>query len=170
MRELAYPERHHLNAALGWLELGSPVEAKAEADEISCVNRLHPHVFIVRWRIHSQLDNWEAARGLAQVFTRVSPRSPSGWLCLSYSLYKLNRPQEAFLQLLQRAEAFPRVRAIPYFLACFAWELGDYKGAGKWLAKSKALGGAKIIKSGIDDHVEFFLDAEPTPSESPAIR
>jgi tetratricopeptide (TPR) repeat protein len=170
MRELPYPEKHHLNAALGWLDLGSPVEAKAEADRISWVNRFHPQVFVVRWRIHSHLGNWEAARDLARIFTSLAPDRADGWLCLSYSLYKLNRPLEAFLQLLHRAEAFPRVSAVPYFLACFAWELGDHKGAGKWLAKSKALGGAKILKSAFADHTELFLDGEQVTSKPPAVR
>ncbi|HYT59584.1 MAG TPA: hypothetical protein VEL06_05405, partial [Haliangiales bacterium] len=139
MKELDYPERHYLNAALGWLELGNPAEAKAETDQISWLNRFHPEVFIVRWRIHSNLGRWETARDLAHIFSRVCPDRPSGWLCLSYSLYKLKRPVEAYLQLVHRAETFPQVSAIPYFLACYSWELGDHKGAGKWLAKWKAL-------------------------------
>ena len=157
MRELEYPEKHHLNAALGWLDLGCPDEAKAEADHISWLNHFHPHVFIVRWRIHSRLEKWETARDQARIFTKVFPDRPTGWLCLSYSLYKLKRPLEAFLQLLDRAEKFPKVSAIPYFLACYSWELGDHTGAGKWLAKCKADGSAKNIISKVFNHTELLL-------------
>jgi len=165
MQELDYPERHHLNAAIGWLELGDLTEAKAEADQVSWMNRFHPEVFIVRWCIHSRLGKWEAARDLARIFTRIFPDRPTGWLCLSYSLYKLNRPLEAFLQLLHRSEAFPRVCAFPYFLACYAWKMGDYRGAGKWIARFKALGGARKIKSGILNHTDLLLSCEKSSAQ-----
>jgi len=164
MRELDYPEQHHLNFAQGWLEFGNPAEAKAAADQISWLNRFHPEVFIVRWRIHARLGNWGTARELARIFTRIFPDRPTGWLCLSYSLYKLNRPLEAYLQLLHRTEVFPRVSAIPYFLACYAWRLGDYRGAGKWLVKFKALGGGRKIKSGMLDHTALLLSCEKASS------
>ena len=164
MQDLDYPERHHLNAAVGWLELGDLAEAKAEADRVSWMNRFHPEVFIVRWCIHSRLGKWEAARDLARIFTRIFPERPTGWLCLSYSLYKLNRPLEAFLQLLHRTETFPQVCAIPYFLACYAWKMGDYRGAGKWIARFKALGGGKKTKSGVLDHTTLLLSCEKVVS------
>jgi len=160
MRKLDYPERHYLNFALGWLEFGNPIEAKAAADNISRLNSLHPEVFLVRWRIHVRLGNWEAARDLARTFTRVFPNRPSGWLCLSYSLYKLKRPLEAYVKMLHQTAVFPNVSAIPYFLACYAWALGDYRRAGKWLAKFKTLGGDKKIKSGVLDHTELLLSCE----------
>ena len=166
MRKLDYPERHYLNFALGWLEFGNPIEAKAAADNISRLNSLHPEVFLVRWRIHVRLGNWEAARDLARTFTRVFPNRPSGWLCLSYSLYKLKRPLEAYLQLLHQTAVFPNVSAIPYFLACYAWALGDHRRAGKWLAKFKTLGGDKKIKSGVLDHTELLLSCEQASSLS----
>ncbi|PYM12640.1 MAG: hypothetical protein DME18_10915 [Verrucomicrobia bacterium] len=164
MQELGYPERHHLNAAVGWLKLGDLAEAKAEADQVSWLNRFHPEVFIVRWCIHSRVGKWEAARDLARIFTRLFPDRPTGWLCLSYSLYKLNRPLEAYLQLLHRIAAFPRVCAIPYFLACYAWKLGDFRGAGRWIAKFKSLGGGRKIKSGVLDHTELLLSCEKASS------
>jgi len=160
MKPLEYPERHYLNAAVGWLELGNAIEAKAEVDRIFWANRLHPEVFLVRWHIHAQLENWEAARDLARMFTKVLPDRPSGWLCLSFSFYKLKRPLEAFLHLVNRVEAFPKVTAIPYFLACYSWELGDPEATGKWLAKFKALGGNLKIKPTLWDETAILLDAD----------
>ena len=140
MRQLEYPEKHCLNSACGWLELGNPLEAKAEADKIPWLNRSDPEVFVLHWRIYAWLSKWEAAHDLARKFTKVAPDRPSGWLCLSYSLFKLKRPLEAFLQLLHQAKAFPQVGAISYFLGCCCLEMGDHKGAEEWLAKAKALG------------------------------
>jgi hypothetical protein len=74
---------------------------------------------------------------------------------LSYSLFKLKRPLEAFLQLLRQAKAFPNISAIPYFLGCYSWELGDYRGAGKWLGKFKTVSGGKEVKPGPFEHTEL---------------
>lgn len=170
MRDLGYPERHYLNAALGWLELGNLADAKAEADRISWLNRVHPEVFQVRWRIHSGLENWEAARDLGALYARVFPERPTGWLCLSYSLFKLKRPLDAFLHLLHHAEAFPRVRAIPYFLACYCWEMGDFKEAGKWLSRFKAAARRERIRSTVFDHTQLLMSCEDIlPATSPTV-
>jgi hypothetical protein len=160
MRDLGYPERHHLNAALGWLELGNLADAKAEADCISWLNRVHPEVFQVRWRIHAGMKNWAAARDLSRLFARVCPERPTGWLCLSYSLFRLQRPLDAFLHLLHHAEVFPGVRAIPYFLACYCWEMGDFQGAGKWLAKFRAHSRSHTVGSGTFDHTQLLMSCE----------
>jgi hypothetical protein len=42
---------HHLNAALGWLELGDHVEAYAELENITPALRSHPAVLELRWQI-----------------------------------------------------------------------------------------------------------------------
>ncbi len=151
MRRLDYPEKHCLNSACGWLELGNPLEAKAEADKIPWLNHPNPEVFVLRWRIHAWLGKWEAAYHLARMFTKVAPDRPTGWLCLSYSLFKLKRPLEAFLHLLHQAKAFPQVGAISYFLGCCCLEMGDRKAAEAWLAKAKALGVKKEIGPGLFD-------------------
>ena len=168
MRELDYPEKHYLSSALGWLELGDPIEAKSEADRISCVNGFHPEVFLVRWRIQARLGKWEAALDLARIFTTISPDRATGWLCLSYSLFKLNRPMEAYFQLLHRINSFPKVSAIPYFLACYSWQMGDHKRAGQWLTTYKELGGGKNIKSAIFDYTEFLLCSTSASSRQAA--
>ena len=157
MKVLRYPERHHLEFAVGWLELGNPIEAKAEADRITGLNRFHAEVFVVRWQIEARIGNWEAARDMALVFTRMFPERPSGWLCLSYSLYKLNRALDAFLELLHQDKAFPKVNAFPYFMACYSWELGDAQGTGKYLGQYKALGGNLKVKPCFWDQTDLLL-------------
>jgi len=168
MRQLDYPEKHHLNFAFGWLALGNVTEAKLEADQISWFNRFHPEVFPVRWRIHARSEDWEAARDMARIFTKICPNRLTGWLCLSFSLFKLKRPFDAYLQLHHQARAFPKVSAIPYFLACYSWGMGDCKGAGEWLARYKQAGGGKRIRSRILDHLEIVLHSDVLASDVPA--
>ena len=161
MRKLDYPERHYLNFALGWLEFGNPIEAKAAADNISRLNSLHPEVFLVRWRIHVRLGNWEEARDLARTFARVFPNRPSGWLCLSYSLYKLKRPLEAYLQLLHQTAVFPSVSAIPYY-----GENSDYQGyALKLLTKPYRSPSARYAQLIEDIRNDFVRIDQPKPGD-----
>ena len=167
MQYLDYPEKHCLNSACGWLELGNPLEAKAEADKIPLLNRADPEVFLLRWRIYAWLSKWEAAHDLARNFTVVAPDRPTGWLCLSYSLFKLKRPLEAFLHLLHQAKAFPQVGAIAYFLGCCCLEMGNRKGAEEWLAKARALGVKTEIGSGLFNRAEDDSNWKYVPSVPP---
>jgi len=169
VRQLDYPEKHCLNSACGWLELGNPLEAKAEADKIPWLNRANPEVFVLRWRIYAWLGKWEAAHNLARMFTKAAPDRPSGWLCLSYSLFKLKRPLEAFLHLLHQAKAFPQVSAIPYFLGCCCLEMGDRKGAEDWLAKAKALGIKNEIGPGLFDYANIESKRKYVPTIPPSL-
>jgi hypothetical protein len=169
VRRLDYPEKHCLNSACGWLELGNPLEAKAEADKIPWLNRANPEVFVLRWRICAWLGKWEAALNLARMFTKVAPDRPTGWLCLSYSLFKLKRPLEAFLHLLHQAKVFPQVSAIAYFLGCCCLEMGDPKGAEEWLAKAKALDVKKEIGPGLFDYPDLDSKREYVPSMPPSL-
>jgi hypothetical protein len=45
VKPLEPPDTHHLNAVLGWLELGNHVEANAELEKVTPVLRSHPAVY-----------------------------------------------------------------------------------------------------------------------------
>ena len=169
VRQLDYPEKHCLNSACGWLELGNPLEAKAEVDKIPWLNRADPEVFVLRWRIYAWLGMWEAALHLARTFTKMAPDRPTGWLCLSYSLFKLKRPLEAFLHLLHQAKAFPQVGAISYFLGCCCLQMGDRKGAELWLTKARALGAKTEIGPGLFNCADHDLNRKYVPSVPPSL-
>jgi hypothetical protein len=51
--ELDPADHHHLQAAQGWLELGNHTEANEELERITPLNRAHPDVLQVRWRIYA---------------------------------------------------------------------------------------------------------------------
>jgi predicted Zn-dependent protease len=147
-RHLGFPDQHHLDAAIGWLMLENPAEAKLEVDRVSLLGRLRPEAMVLRWQILARLTRWEQARHVAEVCTRICPSQAAGWLCLAYSLYRLDHPNEALEVLRARISLFPRMRGLPYLLACFASKAGLREEADVWLARSAAMGGPSEIKHG----------------------
>ena len=48
IKPLEPPDSFHLEAAVGWLELGNHLEANEELDQITASLRAHPDVLLVR--------------------------------------------------------------------------------------------------------------------------
>lgn len=131
---LPYPERHRLNAARGWLELGDLVEAEAELGAVVRSHAEHPEVLETRWLLGAARREWSGCVETAQRLTELAPDRPSGWIHLSYALHELGRTQEAFACLLPKALLFPGEVTMPYNLACYASRLGHFSVARMWLA------------------------------------
>ncbi len=160
--QLGFPDQHHLDAAIGWLMLDNPQEARKEVEKISLLARLMPDTMVLRWQICARLMCWEQALHVAEVCTRICPGQPAGWLCLSYTLYRLDQPWQAWKTLLSKAPLFPKMRGLPYLLACYAAKAGLLEEADIWLAKSVAMGGPGEIKDGA-------LEAGDLAFSSPAL-
>lgn len=174
VNHLGFPDQHHLNCAAGWLELGNPEEARAEAARISFPGRTHQDAFLVNWRIASRTDCWTEAHRQASAFTSARPKLAVGWICLSYSLYRLRRPLEAWIQLLPKASEFPALGAIPYILACYASEMGNHDLSRRFLHQSAALGGPSEVKGAtletaqVDALVGDCITLHPQPPPNPS--
>ncbi len=61
MQKLGPPDTFYVSAAIGWLELGDPVEADRELCGVSAECVEHPDVLEVRWAIFAQTQRWPAA-------------------------------------------------------------------------------------------------------------
>ena len=109
---------HKLNAALGWLGLNSPADARAELDAITPAQSSHPAVLETRW-LHR-----------AYALRRVS----GGGL-----------PQ-AWDALLPAAKKFPTEPVIAYNLACYACQLQQADRARTWLQCAIQSGNKNAIK------------------------
>jgi hypothetical protein len=132
-KEVKAPDLHFLNAAKGWLGLGSYQDAQHEVDRINYWVRFHPDVLIVRWKIFTRSKNWESSLDVARSMVKFAPERPSSWICLSYSLCNSDQNHEAWQHLVKAADRFPEVSAIPYFLARLACKVGNLKEATRWL-------------------------------------
>ena len=146
MSALSYPDKHLVNAALGWLDLHAPEEARAELQQVTPATAACPEVLEVWWRIHAAEQHWDEALRVAELELIAAPERMSGWVDRSYSLHELCRTQEAREALLPAVKKFPEASLIPYNLACYACQLGNPTEAHQWLRKAIARGERDEIK------------------------
>ncbi len=154
MPPLQPPDSHHLAAALGWLELGSAHEAAAELEKISPAWQPHPDVLEMRWAVHSEAKDWEAALPAARALTQAAPDRASGWLHQAYALRRTagGGLQAAFDLLRPAADRFPQDWLIAYNLACYTCQLRQMDTACEWLLRAAGEGDRKqILQMALDD-------------------
>jgi hypothetical protein len=148
MEPIDTPDLHRLNAALGWLELGNPVEANAELDGVAPALRSHPAVLELRWQIYAKEKKWDACVGISAGLVGSRPEQPGNWLNHAYALRRATSGGLVPAQnvLLEARQKFPHEWMIPYNLACYACQLGQLPGAQDWLEKALEVGDAKQVK------------------------
>jgi tetratricopeptide (TPR) repeat protein len=151
MKPFEAPDNHYLSAAQGWLELGSPLEAEKELDQITPQLRTHPDVLEVRWHISANKKEWAACLDIARAILKLRPNRPDAWIHRSFALHELKRTQEAFDQLLAAAEKFPKVWTIPYNLACYCAQIGKLEECRAWLNKAMAIDEETVKRVAAED-------------------
>lgn len=140
MKPLTAPGSHHLTAAIGWLELGNPLEAKEELERIAPEFHAHPDVLEVRWGICYAAKDFRGCYDIGAALVNQAPDRPSGWLHRSAGLHWLNRSREAYDLLQPALGRFPDAWAIHYDMACYACVLGNLSEARTLLKKAFQLG------------------------------
>lgn len=147
MDELSFPDRHHVVAADGWLDLGLPSEALRELEQCSPAARGTRVAIHVAWRVHAERRDWGAALAAAEQLVSGSPDEVGGWLHRSYALHELHRTREASDALLPAAMRFPKDPIIRYNLACYACRMGDIDAARRWLREVVRLKDVAFLKA-----------------------
>jgi predicted Zn-dependent protease len=146
--ELNHHDRHHIEAAQGWLELGLPHDALGELENVSPAKRKHPAFLTVQWSICSEMQHWETCVEIAATLVTLEPGNVVAWINRSYALHELKRTHEAHDLLLPAFEKFPEDATVPYNLACYCAQLGRLERAVNWLdvALTKAGTDAPTVK------------------------
>ena len=149
MSEVDFRLVHGLNAVLGWLELGSNREARAELESLPAQYQNTVEVLDVWWLLHAREGDWEKALEVADRFLEIAPESAAGWLHRAYALRRTTGGglQKAAEVLLGAVEKFPRESTIPYNLACYACQLGKLEEARGWLKEARRRQNKKQIKT-----------------------
>ncbi len=148
MKPLLAPDAHHFNAAVGWLELGNRVEARAELAAVSPENLHHPLVLDLRWSLDAVENKWDAALATAKVIIATMPDDATGWLHCAYAMRRAKSGglEKALAFLEPVANSFPHEPVIAFNLACYACQLKRLDVARRWLKRASEIGGAKEMR------------------------
>jgi tetratricopeptide (TPR) repeat protein len=148
MRRLEPPDAHHFHAAQGWLGLGARADAWAELDAISPPNQRHPAVLDLRWTMHVDAREWDAALKVAGEMLAQSPGRPDSWLHHAYALRRATHGglTQARAALEPAAKKFPKEPVIPYNLSCYACQLQQLEEARAWFRKALQAGKKSELK------------------------
>ena len=149
MQPIEPPDSHFLSAAIGWLELGNAVEARAELAALSAAVQRHPAVLETYWQVHAQCGEWDQALRVAGDLLEIQPGNCTGWVHRAYALRRVRGGGiEAAEQALQPAlDKFPDEFIVPYNLACYAAQMGRLDEAWARLSQAMAIGGTTTIKT-----------------------
>ncbi len=148
------PDNFHLSAAVGWVELGNPVEALAELEKIAARYRDEFVVLEVEWVIRAEQKDWDAGLDIARRMVRAASEKASGWLHQAYALRRVKEGglKAAWESLLPAYEKFPNEPIIAYNLACYACQMGNTDECRDWLQRAlKLLGKAEFKKLALND-------------------
>jgi hypothetical protein len=139
---------HRLNAALGWLGLNCPADARAELDEISPALQLHPAVLEARWLVCAHEKTWHDALAIADQELVAAPGAASGWLHRAYALRRVSGGglTLAWNALLPAAEKFPTEPIIAFNLSCYACQMNQLDASREWLKRAMEAGEKEDIK------------------------
>lgn len=148
MQGLEPSDIHRLNAALGWLGLNAPADARAELDAIAPAQQSHPAALETRWLLCAHEQNWREGLAVAERELQFAPDASAGWLHRAYALRRVaggSLPQ-AWDALLPAAKKFPTEPVIAFNLACYACQMEQPDIARHWLHQAMNLGGKAAIK------------------------
>ena len=148
-QKLKPPATHHVSAAVGWVELGAPAEARAELAQVAPDLQDHPDVLEVRWVIAAEEKKWEEGLLIAQALLQRAPKRSSGWLHQAYALRRVpgGSVGKAWEALLPAWEKFPKEAVIPYNLSCYACQMNQLDTARLWLKRAADAGSKERIKA-----------------------
>lgn len=149
--KLPHPDNFHLEAAEGWFELGSLLEANAELENITLGLRAHPQVLKLRCRIYLQLKSWFGVVEIADRLIEAFSDEVEWWQARATALHNLKRTDEAIETLLKAALKFPDVWRVAYNLSCYASSLRRFQSAEKWFKRAILLDEKQTQRLGIDD-------------------
>lgn len=151
MKPLDPPDTHHLQAAIGWLELENANESFLELDKISNANQQHPDVLELRWQTHAKKREWPHALDVSSLLVRQAPGRPSGWIHRSFALHEMDKTEEAHDLLLPALAIFKENWIIPFNVACYLCQMDKKQEALEKLKLAIERGGDEAMNTALKD-------------------
>jgi tetratricopeptide (TPR) repeat protein len=146
MKPIDPPDKHHLLAAQGWLELGNDLEAFSELEKISPELSVHPEVLKVRRQIYVKNKNWITALQIARTIVQSEPNHLFSRIYEAYDPYASRRSPAEVDGPAAEGVRLPLFFAVPYNLACYACQLGNLEEAWEWFQMALEMSDAHEIR------------------------
>ena len=121
--------QRRLRAAQGFLELGLPLDANAELEEIDVEVRHLPEVLAVRLDVYRVLGRWEHMQAVAKRLSIHDPDEPRWILSAADATRHVESVEAAMVILCNAADRQPSVAMFHYKLACLVAGKGDMSAA-----------------------------------------
>jgi tetratricopeptide (TPR) repeat protein len=121
--------RRTITVAQGYVELGLPLDANEELEQIEPDQCVHPEVLAIRVKIYRVLKKWELMQTVAQILAVNEPEHVQWTVDWAYATRRADCLNAARLILVNAVESQPNVAIFHYNLACYECQLGNLEGA-----------------------------------------
>jgi Flp pilus assembly protein TadD len=118
-------DQHHLQASVGYTQLGMNTEALEELDHVSTLARHSVEVLSLELAILHQNNQWKQAAHVAGKILSLDPSNPDWHIAAAYATRRALSLEEANIILTQAVDLFPANALIHYNLGCYAAQLGE---------------------------------------------
>lgn len=133
------PDRSHLRAAQGYVELGMFLDANSELEEIDPFNRAAPEVLALRIKIYHGLNKWELMREIAARLREFEPDNVQWVISLAFATRRAVSINVARAILIKAVSKFPKEAMIYFNLACYECQSNRLDQAKEYLKQAFAL-------------------------------
>ena len=146
--------KSRITAAEGYIELGMPLEANEELEQIDADQRSHTEVLALRVKIYSALKKWELMQAVAKRLALIDPENIQWTVSWAYATRRADSIEAARLILLEAVERFPTAAILHYNLACYEARLGDLSTARQCIKAAIQLNAAMKKNARVDPDLQ----------------
>ncbi len=151
--------QRNLLAAEGFIELGMPLDATAELEEIDPELRSATEVLALRVRIYSMLKCWKAMQTVSRTLALRDPDNVQWTVCWAYATRRADCLEAARLILVNAVERLPETAVFHFNLACYDCQLGQLNESKLRLQRTFELNSAYRLQALEDDDLKPLWDS-----------
>jgi tetratricopeptide (TPR) repeat protein len=122
---LSKKDQHHLQASVGYTQLGMNQEALAELDQVSSTERISTEVLALELAILHQSCQWIQALKVAEQILLLDAGNPDWHIAAAYASRRSESLTQAEIILSHALQLFPDNALVHYNLGCYAAQLGE---------------------------------------------
>ena len=115
-----------LLAAEGFLELGLPLLAEKELEDLNGDDRTLKEVWELRCKIYKETEQWAAMKDVAKHLLTLDSYCVEHWLDAAFATRLSEDVGAARVLLLAGLKFLPREALLHYRLACYAAQMGEF--------------------------------------------